>query len=66
MKVDEVDRQLIAVAKEAFDDPEAASGRERRLFRDVFLYLANTATGEAAELSRATLRAWDLRFRRCA
>lgn len=63
MKVLDVERQLIAIASEAKFDPEAASDRERRLYRDVLMAIAG-GSAVSSELARATLRSFELQFRR--
>jgi hypothetical protein len=61
----DVERHLIAIARTALEDPEAASAHERKLLRHVLTTIGEDATTSGA-LARAALRAWELRFRRCA
>jgi hypothetical protein len=60
----DVELQLIAIVQEAHTDNEAASVRERRLFRDVLMHIAHNGDGQSVDLARATLRAWELQFPR--
>jgi hypothetical protein len=64
MKAIDVKRRLIAVAKLAKSDFEAASGQERKLFFDVLTHVSQHGEGESAALAKATLRAWELEFTR--
>mgnify|MGYP001603869316 CR=1 FL=1 len=64
MTREEVEQQLIAIAKDAHSDPEAAASRERRMHRDVLMHIASSGDGESVGLARAALRSWELFFRR--
>jgi hypothetical protein len=59
MTREDVERQLIAITREAHTDTEAASARERRLLRDVLLHIAGNGDGESVVLARAALRVWE-------
>jgi hypothetical protein len=64
LTLDDIDRALVAIAKDALTDPEAAASRERRLLHDVILHVAAHGDGESVALCRAVMRTFELEFRR--
>lgn len=66
MTVQDISRALIAIAGTALNDPEAASYRERAMFKDALNHIAISGDEASSAIAREALKAWEIRFRRCA